>query len=293
MNMYLSFDIGGTDIKYGILNKQGEIIYNNSTPTKAKEGGLSIIEQLVRVYKSLINDYEIIGISISAAGVIDPNTTKVLDATDSITNYIGLNYREEIQKRIGNVNISIENDVNCMALCEVTKGNAKDYKTVVAMTIGTGIGGAIVYNGNLLSGSAFSAGEWGKMIINNTKFESLAATSVLVKNAQRVYPSIKNGIDVFNLYDNKDEKIIPIVNDFFSNLSIGIANIMFTINPDVVVIGGGITGRGDKFLEELINHLKPRVSNFLFNNTKIKLAYFKNNSGMLGAFENYKKFFNK
>lgn len=291
MNLYLSFDIGGTDIKYGILNKSGDITYNNSIPTKANEGGIAIVEQLSKIYSELKIIYEINGIAISAAGVIDPDSTIVLDATDSIKNYIGLNFRKELQERIGKINISIENDVNCTALCEVNRGNAKNYNTVVAMTIGTGIGGAIVYNGNLLHGSSYSAGEWGKMIIKDTKYESLAATSVLVKNAKQIYPNIKNGVDVFNLYDNADEGITQFVYDFFENLSIGIANIMFTINPDVVIIGGGITARGDKFLDELLVHLKPKVSEFLLKNTKIKLAYFKNNAGMLGAFENYKKYF--
>lgn len=291
--LYLTCDIGGTDLKYGIINDDFELLVSFSVPTKADEGGLAIVNQIIGFYNDLKDNYDISAISISAAGIINPITTEVLDATGSIQNYIGLNFRDEINKQI-NIDVSAENDVNCVGLAEANLGAGKDYHNVVALTIGTGIGGSIIREGNLYHGSSYNAGEWGRTIIdykNYIKFEDLASTRSLVNFAKEVNPSIKNGVDVFNLYDNNDQLITPIVNNFYYNLSIGLLNVIYTYNPDLIILGGGITARGDKFLDELMKEIKPKISPYFFKNFNIRLAKFKNNAGMIGALLNYKSRF--
>lgn len=288
--LYLTCDIGGTDLKFGITDENYNLIYTNSTPTKAKEGGLAIMDQIVNIYNELKDDYKIEGIAISSAGVINPNTTQVLDATNAITDYIGVNVAAEINKHIV-IPVAIENDVNCVALCEATLGAGKDYKNVVAVTVGTGIGGAIVKNGQLDHGNGFSAGEWGNTIIdykNLTRYENLASTRALVNFAKEVNPEIKNGIDVFKLFDNNDSTIVPIVNNFYNNLAIGLVNIIYSLSPEVVVLGGGITARGQKFLNELKSFIEPKISPYVLSKTKIVIANYKNDAGMIGALINYK-----
>ncbi|VEU79795.1 ROK family protein [Haploplasma axanthum] len=286
MKKILTCDIGGTDLKYGIIGIDGTFLFNSSEPTKAKEGGKAIISQIVNFYLSLKEQYDISGIAISSAGIIDPNTTIVLDATNAITDYIGINIRDEINKFV-NIPVSVENDVNCMALCESSFGSGINAKSMIAITIGTGIGGAIVLDGHLFHGNGFSAGEWGNMRINNAIYEQIASTKALVLSAQKVYPNIRNGVEVFKLYDSNDPLIIPVVESFFDNLSTGIANIIYSFNPEKLIIGGGITARGEKFLTELISYIKPKVSNYVFNKTEILLAHHKNNAGMIGALTNF------
>lgn len=291
MKLFLTCDIGGTDLKYGIINESYEFLETNSTPTKAKEGGLAIINQIVSIFKEYSNRYQLKGIAISSAGIINPNTSVVLDATNTIKDFIGINIKEEINKVI-DVPVTVENDVNCMALCEVNLGAGKGYENVVAMTIGTGIGGAIVKNGILQSGNAYSGGEWGNTIINNStlaKYEDLASTRALVNFSKEIRPNIKNGLDVFKYVEKGDQEIVNVVNNFYNNLAIGITNIIYSINPDLIVLGGGITARGEDFLNELIEFIKPKMSPYIFNNTKFKIAKFKNNAGMIGAFINFNK----
>ncbi len=291
MKLYLTIDIGGTDIKYGIIDKTNTFLKKASLPTKSNDSGNKIINQVLSLYTELKETFLISGISISAAGVIDTKTTQVLSATDTIKNYSGLNFRQEIQKHFPNILVSVENDVNCMALYETHYGNAKGYNSVVAMTIGTGIGGSIVIDNKLYHGSIYSAGEWGRMIIGDDTFEKQASTAALVRSAQTFEPSIKNGIDVFKFYDQNNLNIRKCVDEFFSTLATGITNIVYTLNPDVFVIGGGITERGQPFLDDLLKHLKLKLSAFHFENTKFDLAKAKNDAGMLGAFIHFKSIF--
>ncbi|NLN50331.1 MAG: ROK family protein [Acholeplasmataceae bacterium] len=293
MSFYLACDIGGTDLKYSILDQSGSFIVKSAIPTKADLGGIAIIDQIVKIYFDLVKQYPISGIAISAAGTIDPNTTIVVDSTDTINNYANLNFRQELNKQIPNLKVSVDNDVNCMALCEVNLGNAKNSHLVVALTVGTGIGGAITIDGNLLRGNDFSVGEWGKMHLGNSTFEKLASISALVSRAKKLYPNLTDGKSVFKLYDAGDPKIGLLVKEFYTYLATGIANLVFAVNPSLIVIGGGITARGQKFLAELLPYLKKKLTPYLYERTKVVLAKHRNDAGMLGAFEHYKKTFLK
>ena len=92
----------------------------------------------------------------------------------------------------------------------------------------------------------------------------------------------------FNLLDKGDINIEPVIKDFYNNLSIGISNIIYSFNPELVIIGGGITGRGQKLLDELSPFIKSRLSDYMYENTVFKIAKYKNDAGMIGAFENFK-----
>lgn len=286
MKHYLACDIGGTDLKYGILDKDYNFKYKSSTPTKAKEGGPEIIKQIINIYNELNGEYDIKGIAISSAGVIDPETTQVLDATNAITNYIGLNVSDEINKHI-KIPVTVENDVNCMTLCESKLGAGKNAKSIVGLTIGTGIGGALVINNQLFSGNGFSAGEWGNMTIEGNIYEDIASTRALVNSAKKIDQNLDSGIKVFEQYDKGNKEIIEVVNNFFNNLTIGITNIIYAFNPEVFILGGGITARGERFLEEIKRRVKPRISDYIYSKTKIVLAEYKNDAGTLGAFVNF------
>lgn len=287
MKYYLTCDIGGTDLKYGVINDDYQFLLKSSTPTKYKEGGKAVVRQVIDIFDELSKEYKLEGIAISSTGIIDPKTTTIKESIRSIHNYVSINYKEQISK-FYDIPVTIDNDVNCMALAEAKLGAGKDASSVIAMTIGTGIGGAIVIDGKLFTGHSFSAGEWGHMIIKEDIFQNLASTRALVSNANKVNSNISNGLDVFKLYDNNDKNIIPVVDEFFENLSIGTSNMIYAFNPEVVIIGGGITNRGKPFIDELRKRVKPKISPYIYDKTKIVIAQYKNDSGMLGAFVNFK-----
>ncbi|WP_025724509.1 ROK family protein [Acholeplasma granularum] len=287
MKNYLTFDIGGTEIKYGIINELNEFLFKDKFPSKGPLGGKFILEDILLKVEAL-KHYNPQGIAISSAGVINSDTGEVLSATNSIMNYIGINIVEYLSSKTG-LKVSAINDVNAMALCEATLGGAKNSKVSIALTIGTGIGGAILIDNHIFEGVAYNAGEFGLMLINEEKYEDLAATSVLVRKAQEVFgDQVKNGLDVYNLYDNKNPKAIELVQKFYNNLSIGLANLTYIFNPDMIVIGGGITGR-KSFIDELNEFFIPKITPNLRKYTKLVAATHKNDSGMIGAFIHFKE----
>jgi|SRR5690625_625314 len=292
MNYYLTVDIGGTDIKYGVIGDDLVLVYKNTTKTNGHLGRDHIINTIKKLFNELSDTYKLNGVAISTTSGISDDTT-VMTPSFSIKDYEGLNFREAL-KDLG-VNVSAENDVNSMALCE--KDLVKDFdkkKCIITMTLGTGIGGAIFINDKMHRGFKYTAGEWGKIIISKNKtYEELASTKALVDAAMKINPELDNGIKVFEAYDNGDDKIIPVVHEFYNYVARGLANIIYVLNPDHIVIGGGITNRGEIFLEEIKDHLRPMLWDYLANDLNLELAKKRNDAGMIGAFINFKNTFLK
>lgn len=290
MKHYLTVDIGGTDIKYGVIKEDLSFAYKNTKPTNGHLGGKHIINTIKNMFHELSNNYKLEGIAISTTSGISDDFT-VMTPSFAIKDYEGINFKEEL-KELG-VNVSAENDVNSMALCE--KDLIYDHenkKCIITMTIGTGIGGAIFINDKMHKGFKFTAGEWGKIIISKNKtYEELASTKALVLEAMKVDKSLNNGIKVFEAYDNGNKEIIKVVNKFYNYVARGLANIIYVLNPDHIVIGGGITNRGDKFLDEIKEHLKPMLWDYLANDLNLELAKTRNDAGMIGAFINFKNIY--
>lgn len=292
MKYFLTLDIGGTDLKYGVINTNEELVFKAITPTNGHLGASVLMNTIKELFNNLSVDYKLEGIAISTTGAIDDNTN-VLFENLSIVDYDKINFRNEL-KDLG-VLIAVENDVNSMGLCEnsLVLGH-ENMHCLLAMTVGTGIGGAVFIKNELHKGFAYTAGEWGKSYVtaNGDTYENMASVSSLVKNAQQINSNVKSGLDVFNLYDKGDEAIAKVVNKFYNSLAYGIASLVYTLNPDHIVIGGGITNRGDLFLEELREHLKGKLVPYLYEKLSISIAVHKNDAGMIGAFKNFKLTFN-
>lgn len=286
MKQYMVFDIGGTDIKYGIINENYELTFHDKMPTQAHRGGRSIIERLIQKTLEFPNTFS--GVAISSAGIINPINGEVIYATDAIPNYIGVNIKEMVEKETG-LPCEVLNDVKCFALCEHTLGSAQGANDFITLTVGTGIGGAIVTNGELVYGKDFSAGEWGRTIVNGQKFEAVGSMTGLIQLAnEKIYPHEWDGIQIFELYDQQHPGAVAAVNEFYQQLATGITNLIYIFNPEKVVIGGGITARKEKFLNELKEAIQAIIEPRFFELTEIVLAKYKNTSGLIGAFIHFK-----
>jgi len=280
--MIIAFDIGGSFIKYGILNDERIFVIKSMMKTEAHLGGLNIIEKLITVINEQKNIYPITGVAISSAGVIEPYLGIVLAATDAIPNYVGLQIKKIIEEQTG-LFTTVENDVNCAALAECRLSDHQ-IDNLIVLTVGTGIGGAIIYQRKIYHGHAFSAGEWGKMYISGKPFEKLASMRSLMESAFASGLKAKNGEELFKLYDQGNMIAHSVIQRFYHFLSLGVANLIFTLNPKVVVIGGGISNRKEKFIEEFTEVLRLHLPAYYFEHVEIKLPKFLNDSGMLGAY---------
>lgn len=290
MNLFAVIDIGGTSIKYGVINEDGTLIKVNDRDTEAYKGGLSIIDKVKEIIKDIKNDYDITGICVSTAGMVCPKEGKIVYAGPTIPNYTGVEVKKILEEEF-NLPCSVENDVNCAALGEFFGGAGKGKSSMACLTIGTGIGGALIIDGKILHGFSNSAGEIGYMLVNGEQIQKIASASALVNNVAMRKNIDSNEIDgryILDNYEKKDAICIDEVEKLADNLALGISNIVYLINPEVVVLGGGIMAREEIFKPLIEKSLKKYLIESVYNNTNIAFAELRNTAGMKGAFYNFR-----
>ncbi|MFJ1104682.1 ROK family protein [Bacillus sp. GX] len=283
MKEYIAFDIGGTQIKYGIVSETGVVLKHKTVPTEIQFGGEQIIQKIILLSKQLMNEHTISGIGISTAGIVNIHKGVVTGGVEHIPNYATIPIIDRLQEVL-QVPVSVENDVNCAALGEKWKGIGNGKRNFIMLTLGTGIGGAIFIDGELYRGQSFSAGEWGNMLIEGKTFEEVASISGLIHLVRKYKgESDWNGKMIFELYDKGDREVTQAVEVFFKHLAIGISNLAYSFNPEMIVIGGGITDRGNKFLKEVKEEVEKYLNKEIYSNCEIELAQNGNCAGMIGS----------
>ncbi|CEY73719.1 ROK family protein [Bacillus cereus] len=283
MKEYIAFDIGGTQIKYGIISEAGRVLKRKTVATEIHLGGEQIIQKLILLSKKLMNEHTIAGIGISTAGIVDINKGIVTGGADHIPGYSTIPIIDRLQE-ILKVPVSIDNDVNCAAFGEKWNGSVREKENFIMLTIGTGVGGAIFIDGELYRGHSFSAGEWGNMLIEGKTFEEVASISGLIRLVRKYKGKGEwNGRTIFELYDKGDREVAQAVGIFFKHLAIGISNLAYIFNPETIIIGGGITDRGNEFLKEVKEEISKYLNQEIYNNCEIELAQNGNCAGMIGA----------
>lgn len=291
MKKFICIDVGGTSIKYGLSNEIGEFIHKDSIDTEAlKKGGPGILEKIKTISKKYIENNDIEGICISTAGMVDPKEGKVVYALEHlIPGYTGMEIKSEVEKEF-NIRCEVENDVNCAGLGETWLGAGQNAKSSVCLTIGTGIGGCIILNNKLVHGFSNCAGEVGYMNINGESFQDLASTGSLVRKVARIKNISKediNGKIIFEMAKNNDKDCLNEINNMVKSLAIGIANICYMINPEVVILGGGIMAQEEFLKPRIDKELKEILVERVYENTKVEFAKRKNDAGMIGALYNF------
>ena len=262
------------------------------------------------------------GIAISTAGMVDPETGTILHASDAIPGYAGISYKAYMEERF-RLPCSVENDVNCAGLAESISGAGKESRINLCLTVGTGIGGCLVVDGKIFHGASNSACEVGYMHLAPGAFQDEAATSALVrrvterKKAEAEKRTLDNGKAAEIQVDEQENPTAirsekngdsatthteawdgfrifeaakagdPICQEELDRLAdllgMGIANICFVINPERIILGGGIM--------EQEAYMKPRIEAALekylvpqiWKHTTVCMAAYQNNAGMLGA----------
>ena len=292
---YICIDIGGTSIKYGVLSDEGEIFIDGTVSTKVTEKEnfiLSDVKKLVRNILDEYRNYEIKGICVSTAGVVNPEKGEIAYAGPTIPKYTGTKIKEELEKEFS-ISCEVENDVNCAGLGEYWKGAGKGSKSMVCLTIGTGVGGSVILDGKLLNGIGYTAGEIGYMDVNGSYIQNIASSRYLVEKVQKEKVEKEGitdaitGVDIFELAKKGDEICIAGINEIISNLAVGVRNIIYLLNPEVIVIGGGITAQKEYLEEKIRNEVNDGMISDMFRKTRIELAQQGNQAGLLGALYNF------
>lgn len=295
MSLFAVIDIGGTSIKYGVINEEGILIETNDRDTEAYKGGLSIMEKVKEIIYKLMEKNKLEGIAISTAGMVSPEEGKIVYAGPTIPNYTGVCVKEILEEEF-KIPCFVENDVNCAALGEFSYGAGKGSHSMACLTIGTGIGGALILNGRVFHGFTNSAGEIGYMIVRGEQIQEIASTTALVRKValrKGLHESDINGRYVLDNYEKGDLICKEEVYNLADNLALALSNIAYLINPEVIVLGGGIMAREEVFRPLIEEALKKYLIDSVYKNTKIAFAELKNTAGMKGAFYNFKLNYNK
>lgn len=293
----ICIDIGGTSIKYGVLNENGEIFVSGVISTKVTENENNILSDVKKLIKDILEQYviyEIEGICVSTAGVVDTEKGEIVYSGPTIPKYTGTKIKAELEKKFG-IPCEVENDVNCAGLGEYWQGAGRNADSMVCVTIGTGIGGSVIIGGKLLRGAGYTAGEIGYMDVNGKYIQDIASSRCLVKKVEiekakkeGVRKSV-TGIDVFEQAKKGDRICVDAIDEILENLATGLRNIIYLLNPDVVVIGGGITAQKEYIEERIRKKVNEKMISDRFRKTEIRLAEKGNQAGLLGALYHFMK----
>lgn len=281
----LAFDVGGTEIKYGVFDEKFNLTEKNSFPTNAFEGGRRIVERIIETAKTFEG---IDRIGISTAGQVDSVKGEIIFATDSLPGYTGTKIKEIIEAETG-IPTAVENDVNSAAIGESVFGAAKGYSDFICLTYGTGIGGAIYLNGKLFSGCSFSAGEFGHIITHAGGrsctcgsigcYEAYASARALVNFVKEKLGKEMNGKEIFANFGNPE--IRSIIDEWIDEIVIGLKGLIYIFNPPLVVLGGGIMN--ESYITDEINRRLQEELMPSYGKVKVIKAMMGNDANKLGA----------
>lgn len=284
-------DIGGTCIKSGMW-ENGEIKEIREADTNAKLGGEHVMETVLGILDGY-QDFQAVG--ISTAGQVDTEKGSILYANSNIPGYTGMAVRERVEDRF-HVPVAVQNDVNSAAIGEAVCGAGEGQKDFLCLTYGTGVGGAIILNGEIYTGSGYSAGEFGCIVTHPEDrdpkedmfsgcYERYASTTALVKLVREKFPELKNGREIFSKMDVPEVR--ELIDQWIMEIVYGLISLVHIFNPSMIVLGGGIMEQAyvpDKVEEMLRRHIMPS-----FSSVKIAPAKLGNLAGMLGAAEEAQK----
>lgn len=289
MKKYVSIDIGGTAIKYGVINSEGQIVEKEHMPTEAWRGGPEILNKVIGIVETYKKIYTVSGICISTAGMVDVEKGEIFYAAPLIPNYAGTKFKQVLEEKF-QIPCEVENDVNCAGLAESVSGVAKQSKVTLCLTVGTGIGGCIIIQGKIFRGYSNSACEVGYMNMGDSDFQTLGAASILTKKVaeRKKEPQERwNGYRIFEHAKKGDAVCCQAIDEMVDILGKGIANICYVLNPEIIVLGGGIMAQQEFLKEKIEQSVKRYLVPSIAENTKIAFAKHKNDAGMLGAFYHF------
>ena len=280
----LCFDIGGTNVKYGVIENE-QFLEKGLFDTDAHLGKEHMNNKLVSIAKEMKEKYGIEGVGISCAGSVDFEKACITIAPDALPDFTDWDFRKLFKESVG-LDCIADNDVNSFAKAECVNGAGKNYDNFIVITVGTGIGGAIVMNNQIWRGKNYNAGEVGRMLIGNARWETVASTSALIKEANRAGLNVKNGIELFELYDKKEELAIAVINRFYDLLGIGLSTLVYIYNPEAIIIGGGISKR-ENFTSRVERYMNSHLPTGFRDTAKVLTASYRNDGGMMGAYYNF------
>lgn len=304
-NYVFGVDIGGTTVKLGLFDIGGNVLDKWEIPTRTENGGTNILPDIAASVRAKMSERSIDKEDVAGVGVGAPGP---VDGEGIIHKAVNLgwgemNLKKELTTLLDGMRVEGGNDANVAALGEMWKGGGQGHKNLVAVTLGTGVGGGIIINGRIMTGATGSGGEIGHIHVEDHEteacgcgnygcLEEYASATGITRLANRQLrasdkPStLRQGEvsakAVFDAVKAGDELAIEVAKQFGDYLGKGLAVIAGVVNPEIFVIGGGVSKAG----EVLFEYIRPAFDKTVFHgcrNTQFALATLGNDAGIYGA----------
>lgn len=295
---YVGVDVGGTGIKYAVVTPDGTITKQWQEDTDTSDNGQRIGPQIVEGIKKGCKDAEIdwedvLAIGVGVPGPVDEEKGEVVVAVNLGWSHYPL--RHILYEGL-NRPISLINDANAAAMGEIWVGAGQGFNNAVFVTLGTGIGGGIIIHGKLLNGVHSSAGEIGHISVPNPYqfpcgcgkkgcIETLASANGFTKVAAMHYKENppKSSQELFEWAAAGDETANEVIEEVCDMLGYVLASVATTVDPELLIIGGGVSKAGEALVEPLKRHIQPYLFPALRDQIDVRIATLENDAGVLGA----------
>ncbi|MBO6147069.1 MAG: ROK family glucokinase [Lachnospiraceae bacterium] len=305
MRYAFGIDVGGTSVKLGLVNTEGELIDKWEIPTRTEDGGRNVLPDIADSVKAKITEKgiteDIVGAGIGLPGPVDEDG--VIRKAVNLHWDRTFNVADELSGMLGGMKVKAGNDANVAALGEFWQGAGKNYGDMVMVTLGTGVGGGIIHNGRIYAGVTGAGGEIGHLCLvpdektacncgNHGCLEQYASATGIVRltkeeldasdedselrhtevSAKSMWEAVKHG----------DALAIRVAERFGFYLGWGLAVIAGVVNPEVFVLGGGVSKAGEMIIPYIEEHFKKHAFHAC-RDAKIVIATLGNNAGIMGA----------
>ena len=292
--MLLAADLGGTALKLALVDGQSRLICRREVSVSFDGYRTPLIVTTERAIRALLQETgaTIAGIAVSATGQIDAAVGTVAGSNGSIPGYEGTPIRGHLERAF-RLPVHVLNDANAALLGEMTAGAARGLSDVLMVTLGTGVGGAFVSGGRLLSGSRGLAGEIGHMLLHpggeactcgqRGCYERYASTGALLRRAQAALgrPGL-DGQALFVLAQQGDPQALALLKAWFEDISLGIISLVHLLNPQLVLLGGGVC-RQELLLSSVRRLVLSGVMPCFARELRLESAALGNDAGLVGA----------
>ena len=310
-NYTIGIDLGGTNVKIALLKNVNIIVQKTSIETDKHKGRSKLIAEIIKIIKQLIKDNklkksQIAGIGIGVAGPINFDRGFIHNLTN-IKGWKNTPLKQMLTKKIG-IRTFVDNDVNVVTLGELAFGAGRGFKDILCLTLGTGVGGGIVLNGHLYRGPNFTAGEIGHIPISITGpkcncggtacIERYVGNKFIIQRAKELVKNNKKSL-IFKYANNQISKITPkIISQAASDkdktalliwrevgnyLGIALSGLVNTLNPELIIIGGGVAKAGKPLFDSIKKTIKLRSMKNPASFVRVVPALLGEEAGIVGA----------
>lgn len=311
MKYYIGIDLGGTNIGAAVLNGSNDILVKQSEKTDMSRGFKGLCEDMAALCQRLTQACNLTMADISSVGIGCPGMINEETGQVVFSNNLSL-YHEDLTEAMMALlpcPVFAANDANAAALGEYVAGCGAEVSSMVAVTLGTGVGSGIIIKGEIIGGFNYSGGELGHMVIERHGrlctcgrkgcLEAYASATGLIQSAQErmqehedsLLWSLAEGMLekvtgrlVFEARDKGDPVALQVVEDYIEVLALGIANMVNALQPELIAIGGGISHQGQWLIDALQEKVDAQVfGRFGDKQTKLLVASLGNDAGIIGA----------